>query len=132
MRKSSVWLMGAAIIVFLTSGCVPLVVGSAALGTAGTYYYVSGEMHAEYAAPFDKAWAACEKTLAELRALDVLPYKEIGKGDISALVNGEKVRLTVTYKGKNTTAVSVRVGMFGNKIASQLLLDKIGDQIARN
>jgi len=133
MRKNKIWLLWPAAIVFLTSGCAPLVVGGAAVGTGtGTYFYVSGELQTDYPYSFDKVWAACEKTMADMRALYVEPYKEIGKGTISSVIRDKKVRFVITYKAKNVTTVSIRVGIFGDKTACQLLHDNIGDNIPRN
>ena len=132
MRKNKIWLLWLAAVVFLASGCAPLVIGGAAVGTGtGTYFYVSGELQTDYYSSFDKVWTACEKTMADMRALYVEPYREIGKGTISSVIRDEKVRFVVTYKAKNQTTVSVRVGLFGNKTASQLLHDKIGDNISK-
>lgn len=117
---------------FLFSGCVPLVIGGAAAGagTAGTYFYINGELKTDYSASFDDVWAACEKTIADMRGIEVMPDKEIAKGTISTIINDEKVRFDVTYKAKNLTTVSIRVGVLGNKLSSQLLHDKIADHLA--
>jgi hypothetical protein len=135
MRKDKVWLFYSATIVFIiTSGCAlppALVVGGVAAGGTGTgtYYYVNGETQTDYSFAFDKVWNACEKTMADMRAFNVKPYKEISFGNIAAVINDENVKFTVKYKAKNVTTVSVRVGLFGNKSASQFLQDKIGDNI---
>ena len=132
MRKNKLWLFWLAAGVFLTSGCEALLIVGAIGGTgAGTYHYVTGELQAEYNASFDQVWAACEKAMADLRALNVQPYKEIGRGKMSAVINAEDINLSVTYKEKNLTAVSIRVGIFGDKVASQRLRDKIGENIAK-
>ncbi len=135
MLGKKAYLLWSAAIVFLATGCEPVsvVVGGAALGTGtGTYFYVHGEMQTDYHYPFDRVWAACEKTMADMRAHRVEPYKEIGKGTIAAVVNDENVKFIILYKAINTTTVAIRVGMFGNKTASQLLHDKIGDNIQKN
>ena len=133
MRKNKIWLLWPAAVVFLASGCAALVIGGTVVGTGtGTYFYVSGEMQTDYPSSFDKVWAACEKTMADMRALNVEPSREIGKGTISSVIRDEKVRFVVTYKAKNVTTVSVRVGFFGDKTASQLLNDKIGDNISKD
>jgi hypothetical protein len=134
MRKDKVWPFWSVAMVFLMAGCgvslVPLLIGGSAVGTGtGTYYYVSGETQTDYSSSFDKVWNACEKTMADMRAFNVKPYKEIGYGNISAVINDENVKFTARYKAKNVTTVSVRVGLLGNKAASQLLQDKIGDNI---
>jgi len=117
---------------FLFSGCVPLVIGGAAAGagTVGTYFYINGELKTDYTASFDEVWAACEKTVVDMRGIEVIPEKEIAKGSISTIINEEKVKFDITYKAKNLTTVAIRVGVLGNKLSSQLLHDKIADHLA--
>ena len=119
--------------VFLFSGCGLLVVGGAAVGAGtGTYFFVNGELKTDYYAPFDKVWNACEKTIADMRGVEVVPAKEIAQGKITTLINDEKVQFDVTYKSKNLTTVAIRVGIIGNKLSSQLLHDKIAEHLAKN
>jgi Protein of unknown function (DUF3568) len=47
------------------------------------------------------------------------------------MINDERVQISVTYKAKNVTTVSVRVGLIGNKLSSQLIHDKIGDNLVK-
>jgi len=117
---------------FFLSGCPALVVGGAAVtaGT-GTYYYVNGELKTDYHFAFDRVWSASEKTIADMHAVDVIPYKEIGKGSIDATIDGEKVRLNITYKSKSITTVGIRVGILGDQLASQRLHDKIADYLLK-
>lgn len=117
----------------MLSGCATaLVVGGAAVGAGtGTYIYVNRELKTDYAAPFDKVWNACEKTVADLRGTEVQPEKEIAQGKITAVINDENVRIEMTYRSKNQTTVSIRVGFLGNKLSSQRLHDKIAENLAR-
>ncbi|HRT27966.1 MAG TPA: DUF3568 family protein, partial [Syntrophales bacterium] len=80
---------------------------------------------------FDTVWAAVEKTVADMKAVDVLPEKEIAQGKITASINDEKVTFSLKYKSKDQTTVSVRVGVLGNKLSSQLLHDKIADNLRK-
>lgn len=123
----------AVIFVFLLSGCATaLVVGGAAVGAGtGTYLYVNGELRTDYAASFDHVWAACERTVAELRGTEVQPTREIARGSINAVINDEKVKINVSYRAKNQTNVAIRVGWLGNKMSSQLLHDKIAANIGK-
>lgn len=119
------------LIPFLFSGCVPLVVGGAAAGAgAGTYFYINGELKTDYHASLDEVWKACEKTIASLRGVDVVPEKEIARGTITAYINDEKVKFDITYKSRNVTTVAIRVGLVGNRLSSQLLHDRIADFLA--
>lgn len=121
-----------AAVVFLTSGCAVIGVGAIAGTGAGTYFYVNGGLQRDYPSSYDTVWSACEKAIAGMRALNVQPFKEIGQGQISAVINAEPVRFDVRYKERNITTVTIRVGLFGNKMASRLLHDKISDNIPKN
>ena len=132
MQKRKHWIgllvMGA----FLISGCEAALIGVGAIGAgSGTYLYLSGEMKTDYYHSFDTTWSACQKTIADMRGVDVQPEKEIGNGKISAVINDEKVRIEVTYKAKNVTTVSIRVGLIGNKLSSQMIHVRIGDNLVR-
>jgi hypothetical protein len=130
MKTAHQWILGSAIMVLLLSGCTPALVGGAAVGAGtGTFVYLKGELKTDYNQAFDSVWKACEKTVADMRGVDVIPAKEIGKGKISALIDGEKVEISVSYKAKNVTTVSVRVGLIGNNESAQLIHDKIGDNL---
>ena len=125
------WFLLSATGIFFISGCAALAVGGAAVGaSSGTYFYINGEFKTDYYSSFDKVWAACEKTVADMRGLDVIPQKEVGKGKISATINDENVIFTVSYKAKDLTTVAIRVGLLGNKLSSQLLHDKVRDNLS--
>ncbi|PKN67805.1 MAG: hypothetical protein CVU52_10345 [Deltaproteobacteria bacterium HGW-Deltaproteobacteria-10] len=133
MKKNNFLIVILLLAAFLFSGCVPLFIGGAAVGAStGTYYWINNELKTDYNAPFDKVWTACEKTVADMRGIEVVPVKEIAQGKIATIINDEKVQLDIRYKSKNLTTVSIRVGIIGNKLSSQLLHDKISDHLARN
>ena len=133
MKRNNIWLLIPLFILFLLPGCAALVVGGAAIGAGtGTYFYVNGELKTDYYASFDKVWGACEKTVADMRGIEVAPSREIAQGKISAVINNEKVNFDIKYKSKDFTTVSIRVGLIGNKLSSQLLHDKIADNLAKN
>jgi len=117
----------------LFSGCAGFLIGGAAVGagTAGTYYYINGDLKTDYQASFDEVWAACEKTVADMHGIEVVPNREIAQGTINTLINDEKVKLDIIYKSKNITTVAIRVGLIGNKLSSQLLHDKIADYLVK-
>jgi len=132
MRNAKGWIVFLVIGAFLISGCAALLPVGAAVGAgSGTYFFINGDMKTDYYHTFDAAWNACQKTVADMRGLDVLPEKEIGKGKSTAVINDEKVQISITYKDKNVTTVSIRVGMIGNKLSSQLIHDKIADNLVK-
>jgi hypothetical protein len=132
MQKRIHWVVLLVMSVFTISGCTAALVGVAAVGAgSGTYFYINGEMKTDYYHSFDTTWSACQKSIADMRGVDVEQNKEIGNGKITAVVNDEKVKIEVLYKAKNVTTVSVRVGLIGDKLSSQLIHDKIGDNLVR-
>ncbi len=117
----------------LLGGCAAMAVGVTAVGVgSGTYLYINGDLNTDYYTSFDRVWAACEKTIADMRGMEVKPDKDIGKGTISTVINDEKVQFTVKYKAKDLITVGVRVGLLGDKLSSQLIHDKIAANIANN
>ncbi|HET57510.1 MAG TPA: DUF3568 family protein [Deltaproteobacteria bacterium] len=119
------------IIALFLAGCAPLIVGGAAVTAgAGTYVYVQGELKTDYPNSFEEVWAACERVVADMQAIDVVPSKEIGNARIEALIDNERVRISVQYKSKNLTNVSVRVGVLGDRTASQRIHDKIAANLS--
>ena len=117
----------------LLGGCAAMAVGVTAVGVgSGTYLYINGDLNTDYYASFDRVWAACEKTVADMRGMEVKPDKDIGKGTITAVINDEKIQFSVKYKAKDLVTVGVRVGLLGDKLSSQLIHDKIADNIAKN
>jgi hypothetical protein len=132
MMTAKRWIVFLVMGAFLISGCGALLVGGAAVGAgSGTYFYINGEMKTDYYFPFDSTWNACQKTVADMRGLDVLPEKEIGKGKITATIEDEKGQISVTYKAKHVTIVAIRVGLIGNKLSSQLSHYNVGDNLIR-
>ncbi len=132
MRKQTFWILLAVMGAFLISGCAAVLVGGAAVGAgSGTYLYINGEMKTDYYSSFDAVWSACEKTVADMHGLDVQREKMLAKGTIDAVIDDEDVHISVTYKAKNVTTVSIRIGLFGNKLSSQLIHDKILDNLAQ-
>ena len=118
---------------FIISACGPevLVIGGIVGSGAGTYYFINGELVTDYSTPIDKVWSACEKTIADMRGKEVEPKREIGTGTIKTVINDENVKFSVNYKSKDMTTVGIRVGIFGNKLSSQLLHDKVSENIAK-
>ncbi|MCX5857350.1 MAG: DUF3568 family protein [Deltaproteobacteria bacterium] len=128
-RKMRLWLLVMGF--FLISACGPeiLILGGIVGSGAGTYYFINGELVTDYSAPFDNVWSACEKTVADMRGKDVRPKRELATGSIQAAINDENVKITLTYKNKNLTSVGIRVGYVGNKLSSQLLHDRVYENI---
>ncbi len=117
---------------FILTGCAAVLVGGAVVGAGtGTYMFINGELKTDYNYSFDKVWSAVEKTVAAMRGTDVAPAKGIGTGHIDSVINGEKVRISVTFKEKDITTAAVRVGMVGDETASRMIQANIADNLAK-
>lgn len=103
-----------------------LTVGRKTIGIrSGEFIYTDGYLRATYIFRFEKVWSACEKTLTDLKATDVERIQKIATGNLTALIQDDKVRITVDYVEKEMTAVSVMAGPSGSTLASQLIHDRI-------
>jgi hypothetical protein len=92
---------------------------------SGEFIYMDGYLRATYTFPFETVWAACEKTLSDLKATDVERIQKIATGNLTALIQDDKVRITVDYLEKGMTSVSIMAGPSGSTLASQLIHDRI-------
>ena len=107
-----------------------LSVGSKTIGIrSGEFIYTDGYLRTTYAFPIEKVWAACDKTLTELKAVDVEREKAIATGKFTAFIQDDKVRINVSYVERNITAVEIMVGPSGNNLASKLIHDRIENQL---
>jgi len=113
----------------LITGCdTALTVGAKTIGIrSGEFIYMDGYLRATYTSPLEKVWEACEKTLTDMKATDVERIRKIAQGSFTAMIQDEKVRISIDYVEKDITAVSIMVGTSGNNLASQLLHDRIAN-----
>lgn len=121
------------IVIALTAGCdAALIVGDKTIGvSAGDFIYTDGYLNRFYHFPLDKVWTSCEHTLADMKASVMEKERKIASGNITATAHDEKIQITVEYVSKTQTSVSVRVGVSGNNMASQLIHDKIANKLLR-
>lgn len=109
-----------------------LTVGRKTIGIrSGEFLYMDGYLRATYTSPFETVWSACDKTLTELKATDVKREKKIAAGNMTALIQDDKVRITVEYLEREMTAVSVMAGPSGSTLAAQLIHDRIGNHLKK-
>jgi len=103
-----------------------LSVGRKTIGIrSGGFIYTDGYLRATYPFPFEKVWSACIKTLIDLNPVDGEQDRKIATGKLTALIQDDKVRISVDYVEKEITAVSIMAGPSGNALASQLIHDRI-------
>jgi hypothetical protein len=100
--------------------------------SSGRFIYQDGGLTSNYKAYIDSVWAACEKSVTELKASDIQKERKISTGMIKAIIQDEKVTIKVEYVDKDLTSVTVFVGVAGNNIASRLIHDKIIGNLAQH
>jgi hypothetical protein len=127
MKRKLSGLFIAAASLLLLSGCdTALTVGSKTVGIrSGSFIYEDGYLRSTYNSSFEDVYAACQKTLQEMKATNIEYTRKIASGNLTALLLDEKIVINVAYLEKGTTSVSIMAGMEGNKIAAQLIHDRI-------
>jgi hypothetical protein len=113
------------------TGCA-IVAGDTVMGyESGRFVYHDGSLQSNYKYPFDQVWEASRKALAELKASDIQFDRKIEKGTIEAVLDEEKVKITVEYLTRTDTSVSVRVGTAGSNVAARYIHDKIDSTLKK-
>lgn len=118
------------IIIFFSlmlTGCAALVflgVGTAA-GITG-YKYYQGALTVIYKAPYMETWDAALKAIHEMKFKLVSSDHDITQGKIVARRSDDKkVVLSIKYKSSQETEVVIRVGVLGDKEASEAIKEKL-------
>jgi hypothetical protein len=127
---NSAWLF---FFLILIAGCdTALTVGGRTIGvSSGNFIFTDGYLTTSYNYPIDKVSKICEKTLIDMKASAIERKQKISTATISATAHDEKINIVVEYMSKDQTSVSVRVGLSGNAMASQLIHDKIAENLMK-
>jgi hypothetical protein len=97
--------------------------------SSGQFIYQDGNLISNYRADINQVWAACEKTVKELKGKDIQKERKISTGTIKSIIQDEKVNISVEYITKNSTSVAVFVGVAGNNMAARLIHEKIAAKL---
>jgi hypothetical protein len=117
-----------------SGGCLAVAVGAvAATGAAAGYTYYRGAVASDYAADFNTAWAATQFALGDLgMAAQGMKRVSESEGSLDSQTGeGKKIHIALeTRPGKipaegPITQVQVRVGILGDRVLSERLLDQI-------
>jgi hypothetical protein len=130
MMKKIALLVGLLSLAALT-GCA-IVAGDTVMGyESGKFVYHDGSLQSSYKAPIDQVWEAANKAMKELKASDIQTDRKIEKGTIDAIVDEEKVKITMEYVTRTETSVSVRVGTAGSNVAAKYIHEKIESNLKK-
>ncbi len=106
----------------LTSGCLLAAAGAG----AGGVFYAKGDLESQLAATPSEISAATEKAFKELK----ISKTSVASTNLDAEILGKSAtdkKVTVQSKAisEKLSSISIRVGTFGDKDLSRLILDKI-------
>ncbi|OGX37035.1 MAG: hypothetical protein A3D87_01260 [Omnitrophica WOR_2 bacterium RIFCSPHIGHO2_02_FULL_50_17] len=123
-------LLGLALIfpVMTTQGCVPLVVGAAAGG--GVVAYAKGDLHKN----FDNSVSDLHKaSLAAVKNIKASVYLDkIGRHSAKIKFefdDKEKGEIVIKALTERTATLKIRVGLLGDEIRSQMVLNALQKQL---
>jgi hypothetical protein len=112
---------------FFNTACTSLVLfgAGAAAGVAG-YVFYKGSLTVVYQASYLKTWDATIEVLKEMDLRIVHSEHWTTKGKIVAERSDKKpIYISMEYKSAEETELSIRVGEFGDKEASDGIIEKI-------
>ena len=104
------------------AGC--LVVGAVGAG-AGTVIYTRGDLETKSSKPVAEVYTVVEKTCRDLKFEIYKQEQKAFTGLIVANSDFGKVAFTMKSKSPTETELSIRVGTFGDKGASELILARL-------
>lgn len=108
------------------SGCPVLLVGAGAGAGAGTVAYIQGEHSQVHAGGYDRVWSASLSALNQMNIRVIKTEKDALGGTITARrADDTPVAVKVEPTGPDTTTVKVRIGMFGDRAASESIQTRI-------
>jgi hypothetical protein len=129
MKNKLIFLLLLVPVIF--AGCdAAMVMNGKIMGvSSGQFIYQDGNLTSSYKADIGRVWAACEKTVKDLKGIDVERERKISTGTIKAVIQDEKVTISIEYVAKGLTSVSVFVGVVGNNMASRLIHERIAGNL---
>lgn len=106
-------------------GCIALLVGGA-VAAAGSVAYVQGELKVTEAWAYDDAWWALELSYTDLKLRTVESGRDgIQSRLVGAQEDGTEITTVLERRSDTHTEVRIRVGMFGDRPVSELVLSTI-------
>ncbi|MDY0274813.1 MAG: DUF3568 family protein [Desulfomicrobium sp.] len=117
--KKAVWIL----LVLFLSGCAAAVVGGVA--AVGTYTYVAGQLKYTHNGNLDNTYQAALKACSSLQLMIMNQDKKLSKASLRVKEGDRDIWITFTVVSSTTTEVSIRVGYFGDEVASRKIHEEI-------
>ncbi|GEM_PF-672596 len=119
-----------ALVALCSTGCTALMIAGAGAAGAAGYAYLNGELEKSYPVSVGRAWPAVTAAVEEL-GMPVLQQSvdDLGGRLESMTADGKKVVIKLEARPTVTT-IKVRVGLFGDKKRSIMILDRIDKRLS--
>ncbi len=98
---------------------------------SGRFVVIDGKLGSDYPYPYEQVWKAAEKTMAQIRATDVVPDRGIASGSIKGKVGGDEVMIMIDYVSRERTSVWVLVGLIGDTLGTRMIHERIADNLKK-
>jgi hypothetical protein len=110
----------------LGSGCFVVAVGAGGAAGAGTVAWVEGALTVNLPNPYESVVGASNQALAQLQFFKLGEKRDALSDDLTArTAEDKKVEIKVTRVADNLTKLQIRVGTFGDKPLSSVILNRI-------
>jgi len=107
-------------------GCAVMLVGAGAGAGAGTVAYLQGEHSQVHAGNYDRVWSATVAALNQMNIRVIKTEKDALGGTIAARrADDTAVSIKVEPSRADTATVKIRVGVFGDRAASESIQARI-------
>ncbi len=114
------------LIMGLFTSCVPVVFFAGTVAGIGSYRYYQGVLTVVYEAPYIDTWEATLKTVDNLKMQIKKKDHDLTTAKIVAKqANNKTVTISLKYISSEETEVDIRVGLLGNKDASDIIKEEI-------
>lgn len=109
-------------------GCAAVIAGGAA--GAGAVSYLKGEFSSSFDAPVDVSYQAAVRAMSALKFQVIETTNDAIQGHIIARDSqNRRVEITLKAEIERKSSITIRVGVFGDELASKLIHEKIAEEI---
>ena len=110
----------------MTNGCFLFVAGALVAGGVAGYSYVNGELTITAGATMNEAYSASVAAMDDLQFTVTGKSKDALEGQITARnASNTAISIKLKYVSNTATEIRIRVGTFGDKTVSDMILEKI-------
>jgi len=113
------------------TSCAPLFIfGAGTAAGIGGYKYYEGSLKVIYQAPYMETWDATLKALEGMELKIKTQKHNPTSGKIVARrADGKPVTISLKYRSTQETEAMIRVGLFGDDNAANVIKDQIGKEL---